>query len=293
MSTGIELDHFKVIITAEGHGQAVILILDGFTCLLHGDRSIVDGINCEVQAQRTVVVRGTDSIVAVTRGFVFFTKLTGLSVLIDTVYLITHAVLSKHLEAGEARGFIGNHVVPHTGAHGPSTSLSGVVTPGCAKDGHHTVLGPGAHATVEGTDTAESNLTETTLQEEARFTIEQHVVVNTGVGLDAVFQNETNRQTVTEVFRALKTEAGAGGHTGFHREGIEIAVGGGGISVAVDILKTRVNDTVELNVSSESRAGESTENCNSSQSLFHDLSPSLVQTCKEKIGFCKNRRIGT
>jgi hypothetical protein len=164
----------------------------------------------------------------------------------------------------------------------PGTCLSGVVAPGRTEDGHHTVLGPGANATVEGTDATEGDLTEAALNEEARFTVEHDVVVNTRIGLDAVFEDEDNRQAIAEVFSTLDAPAGAGGHTGFHREGIEIAVGGGGISVAVDILKTRVNDTVELNVSSESRAGESTENCNSSQSLFHDLSPSLIQTCKEK-----------
>ena len=99
-----------------------------------------------------------------------------------------------------------------------------------------------------------SGYTETTLQEEARFTIEQHVVVNTGVGFDAVFQNETNRQAVTEVFRALKAEAGAGTHARFHREGIEVAVDASlvGVGITVKILQTRINDTVKLNISSES-----------------------------------------
>ena len=44
------------------------------------------------------------------------------------------------------------------------------------------------------------------------------VVQYTRIGLDAVFKDEANRQTVAEVFRTLDAPAGAGGHTGFHRE---------------------------------------------------------------------------
>ena len=42
------------------------------------------------------------------------------------------------------------------------------------------------------------------------------------------------------------------------------------VSVNVVVTNTCIYDTVELNVSSEAGTGESAENCNSSQSLFHD-----------------------
>lgn len=91
----------------------------------------------------------------------------------------------------------------------PGTCLSGVVAPGRTEDGHHTVLGPGANATVEGTDATEGDLTEAALNEEARFTVEHDVVVNTRIGLDAVFEDEDNRQAIAEVFSTLDAPAGA------------------------------------------------------------------------------------
>ena len=125
------------------------------------------------------------------------------------------------------------------------------------------------------------------MQEEAGFTIE-HYAVGTGVGIKTIFKDEANRQTVTQVFRALDAPTGAGAVTGIHREAVDI-LDSAVVHINVGIVQAKVNDTIELNVSSKSGTGESAENCNSSQSLFHDLSPSLFLDLQE-LSFCKNRR---
>lgn len=53
-------------------------------------------------------------------------------------------------------------------------------------------------------------------------------------------------------------------------------------------LEVGIHNTVELNVSGEGGAGESTENCNSSQSLFQVF---LLVFCVDvqELSFCKNR----
>ena len=183
---------------------------------------------------------------------------------------IAHAVLSKDLEASEARGFISNHVVPHASTNSPVTSLSGIITPRGTEGGDHAILSPGADATVDGTHTAESNFTKATFQEERSLTMEEGVFILQSAGIrgELVFENEANGQTVTEVFRTFDTEAGTGLHTGFHREGIR-GVETITIGVSIQILEARINDTVELNISSESRTGKSAKNGNCSKSLFH------------------------
>ena len=92
---------------------------------------------------------------------------------------------------------------------------------------------------------------------------------STGIGLELVFENEANRQTVTEIFRTFDTEAGAGLHAGFHRE-LVFRIEAITINVSTQVLEARINETVELNISSKSRTGKSAENGDSSQSLFHD-----------------------
>ena len=93
-------------------------------------------------------------------------------------------------------------------------------------------------------------------------------IQSTSVGAELVFENKPNRQAVAQIFRALKTKAGTGLHTGFHRESVH-SIGACNVGVAVQVLNTSIDDTVELNVSGESGTGKSAENCNSSQSLFH------------------------
>ena len=143
---------------------------------------------------------------------------------------------------------------------------------------------------VEGGHTTESNFTETTLLEKAGFTVEHNfgLIFGTVVSVETVFENEADRQAVTEVFRTLDAPTGARLHAGIHREGV-LVCDAGLVHIDVGVVQTQVNDTVELKVSSESGTGESTENCNSSQSLFHDLSPSLFPDLQE-LSFCKNRR---
>ena len=75
---------------------------------------------------------------------------------------------------------------------------------------------------------------------------------------------------VAEIFRALQAEARAGVLTGTHAE----AVGRGRALVDLRPVETEVNETIELNVSSESRASKGTENGDSGESLLeHDLFP--------------------
>ena len=94
LSTGEELQNFEVVITTEGDRETVVnvaCICQSAVCI---SRLIVDGVNSKVQIQRTVGVAGTDSIVTITAGFVF--SVVG-----------THAILSKDLEAGKVRRFVG------------------------------------------------------------------------------------------------------------------------------------------------------------------------------------------
>ena len=115
---------------------------------------------------------------------------------------------------------------------------------------------------------AEGDLTKTALQEQARFTIEEHALFSAVIGGKAVFQNEADRQTVAQIFRALEAETGTGRHARFHRErigGIHIR----GVGIKVSVEQARIDDTVKLNVRSQSGTGKSAENGDSSQSLFH------------------------
>lgn len=93
-------------------------------------------------------------------------------------------------------------------------------------------------------------------------------IQSTGIGTELVFKDEANRQAVAEIFRTLEAEAGAGLHAAFHGKLIN-GVMASEIGVSTQILDTRINDTVELNISSESRTGKSAENGNCSKSLFH------------------------
>ena len=228
-----------------------------------GHGRVVDRVNGQVQVQRAVGIGGTEGVVAIGRGFV-----------LNPLASIAHSVLSIHREAGKRRGLVGNHVVPGTGADREGAGLSRVVGKARAEGRDHAVLGPGALTAVERTHLAEGDLTEAAFEEQARFTIEEHAAVVASVGVKAVFENEADRQAVAEVFRALQAEARTGSHAGLHLEGIR-GVDVGHIGVDVGIQKARINDTVELNVSGQSRAGKRAESGDSSQSLFHVKSPSL------------------
>ena len=115
---------------------------------------------------------------------------------------------------------------------------------------------------------AEGDLTETALQEQARFTIEEHALFSAVIGGKAVFQNKADRQAVAQIFRALEAETGAGRHARFHRE----AIGGilvRHVDIGMQILQAGIDEAVKLNVRSQSGTGKSAENGDSSQSLFH------------------------
>ena len=114
------------------------------------------------------------------------------------------------------------------------------------------------------------------------------------VRVELVFEDKADRQAVAEVFRALKAETRAGLLAGLHFEFVNsIITGGGSVAIKMRITQTRINDTVKLNVSSESGTGESTENGNCSQSLFHDFYLLVLLRPASKKFFCKNRRAGT
>ena len=98
--------------------------------------------------------------------------------------------------------------------------------------------------------------------EEAGALVESAVV-----SLEAVFKVEANLVAVAEIFRALQAEAGAGVLTGTHAE----AVGRGLAVVDLRPVETEVNETIELNVGSESRAGKGTENGDGSERLLEHL----------------------
>ena len=91
---------------------------------------------------------------------------------------------------------------------------------------------------------------------------------STGVARELAFQDEADRNAVTKIFRALEAEAGTGLHAGFHGELVD-GIRAHSVAVSIQILKARINNTVELNISSESRTGKSAKNGNCSKSLFH------------------------
>ena len=123
--------------------------------------------------------------------------------------------------------------------------------------------GEGALALVEGTDAAESELTEAAFNEEHRFTIEHSVAaVLTVIKREAVFENEADRQTISEVFRALQAPAGAGLLAGFHGEGVNVVTLA--VHINVVVLQTGINNTVKRHISSDGGAGKSAENSNCS-----------------------------
>ena len=153
-----------------------------------------------------------------------------------------------------------------------------VSTPiGSAKGINHADRSPGRLTVVDRTDTAHGELTKTALKEETRFTIEHHALFSTVIRSETVFENEADRQAIAELFSALETPTGAGSLTRLHFKGISVFTKT--VSVNVVVTNTRIDDTVKLNVSSESGTGKSAENCNSSQSLFHDLSPTHADLC--------------
>ena len=95
--------------------------------------------------------------------------------------------------------------------------------------------------------TAHTELTEAAFDVDARFTIEHLILFSAGVGREAVFKDEADRQTVAEFFNALEAEAGAGALTGHHAEAV---VGGASqrsvFVVVVGVVgKAGIDDTVQ------------------------------------------------
>ncbi len=143
---------------------------------------------------------------------------------------------------------------------------------------NHADRSPGRLTVVDRTDTAHGELTKTTFDEEARFTIKQDIFTfTTSIGGEAIFKNKTNRQAIAKILGTFEAPTGTGSLTRLHFKGISVFTKT--VSVNVVVTNTRIDDTVKLNVSSESGTGKSAENCNSSQSLFHDLSTTHADLC--------------
>lgn len=103
---------------------------------------------------------------------------------------------------------------------------------------------------------------------EVGFTAEEAIALAelAVVSAKAVFENEANLHAVAEIFRALKTETGAGVLTRVLGElvsGVRVA------DLLVLIVEAKVDNTVDGHVSGESRAGKSAENSHGSKSLLH------------------------
>ena len=97
------------------------------------------------------------------------------------------------------------------------------------------------------------------------------LIKGTVVSVECVFKHETNRIAVAEVFRTLQAETGTGVLTGGQGELIGLDTIG---IFRVGPVHAEVDETIELNVSSESRASKGTENGDSGESLLeHDLFP--------------------
>ena len=87
------------------------------------------------------------------------------------------------------------------------------------------------------------------------------------VGIKPVFKDEAHLKAVSEIFRSLQAEAGAGVHAGLHGE----VVLGISLRVAVRMLvrKAVVDETVKRNVGSKRRTCKCAQYRERSQSLFH------------------------
>ena len=82
------------------------------------------------------------------------------------------------------------------------------------------------------------------------------LIKGTVVSVECVFKHETNRIAVAEVFRTLQAETGTGVLTGGQGELIGLDTIG---IFRVGPVHAEVDETIELNVGSESRAGKGTE----------------------------------
>lgn len=111
------------------------------------------------------------------------------------------------LEAGIVRGSIGNHVVVNgAGAH-DRADLSRVRSAG-AECADVADFAPGVDALIDGTHVDESNLTEAAFQEEGGFKTEEGIAVleSARIGVKLVFEVESNRRVVAQIFRALEAK---------------------------------------------------------------------------------------
>ena len=225
--------------------------------------SVVRGVNSEEELGRAVSVFSADSVVTIRGGFVF--NHHGLRL------RLTHAVLSVNRDAAEGRSRVSDHVVVNGRRCEDRTGLSGVVAEGRAEGGNRTNLTPGRRTLDDRAQLTESNLTEAALNEQRSFTIKERVggTERTVVNVEAAFKDEADLGAVTQIFNALEAPAGTGLVAGLHFKLI------GGVNTLAVLVKMRVDQTgidhtIERDISSESRTGESAENSDCSNCLFHN-----------------------
>ena len=119
---------------------------------------------------------------------------------------------------------------------------------------------------------AETDLTEVAFNVEESFTTEEVFVrvERTVVGVKTVFKDEPNRHAVTEIFRPLDADTVARVVAGSHFK-LGGVVNTSHIIVNVLITETRVDATVDLDVSSHGGAGEGAEGGDSNQRLLEHV----------------------
>ena len=184
-------------------------------------------------------------------------------------FLAVHleGILSSHLETGKARRTVDDAVVITVAIQTEVGKLRSLVAPAGAHrhEGIHVV---GAEAGRKAAHTTEAQRTVVTRQIHLSFTAEEtgtlaHFAV---VSRETVFENEANLHAVTEVFRALQTEAGAGVLAGGFLELIR----GRRAVVEVLILQAEVDLTVEGHIGSHRGTGKRAENGDRNKSLLHN-----------------------
>ena len=142
--------------------------------------------------------------------------------------------------------------------------------------------GERAGRAVEDAHAAETDLTEIIFQVNQGFTTEHTIAVRIKravVRVKTVFEDETNLHAVAEVFRTLDAEAATRVVTGGHlerrfvvnRNTVELIV-----NINVLINETRVDTTVDLDVSSHGGTGEGAEGGDSNQRLLEHVNTFYV-----------------
>ena len=199
---------------------------------------------------------------------------TSLRIIIILLDILVEGVLSEKVETGKRRGLVGDGVVHATEAGAHHILVTGDVRPTRGERGN--LAAEETVAAVAGSEfalTAHAEFAEVAANVKQSFTVEKAAFSGelTVIGVEAVFERETDLEAVAEVFFTLHAEAAGGVLAGAHVELINvfaIALVRGGVAEA------RVDDAVHRDIGGKGGTGEGAENGDSGESLLeHDLFP--------------------